>query len=180
MDWLSRHKAEIVCHEKVVRIPLPNGEMLRVLGERPEEKVRHLLSAKVEDQKLKDIIVVRNVSEGEERERAFQILKDKLCNAHVLAYPDGPEDFMIELFNDYDCEIRYHPVEYKDRILAAQNEASKAVNAPAKMLRGLDDQIEHRSDGALYYLDRIWVPLTGDVRTLIIDEAHKSKYSVHP
>ncbi|GKD98489.1 putative reverse transcriptase domain-containing protein, partial [Tanacetum coccineum] len=27
---------------------------------------------------------------------------------------------------------------------------------------------------------RIWVPLTGDVRTLIMDKAHKSKYSVHP
>ncbi|GJU25201.1 putative reverse transcriptase domain-containing protein [Tanacetum coccineum] len=32
----------------------------------------------------------------------------------------------------------------------------------------------------MYYLDRIWVPLKGEVRTLIIDEAHKSKYSVHP
>ncbi|GJU84375.1 putative reverse transcriptase domain-containing protein [Tanacetum coccineum] len=39
---------------------------------------------------------------------------------------------------------------------------------------------EHRSDGALYYLDRIWVPLKGDVRTLIIDKAYKSKYSIHP
>ncbi|GKE95330.1 putative reverse transcriptase domain-containing protein [Tanacetum coccineum] len=39
--------------------------------------------------------------------------------------------------------------------------------------------IELRNDGALYYLDRIWVPLKGDVRTLIMDEAHKSKYSVH-
>ncbi|GKB13632.1 putative reverse transcriptase domain-containing protein [Tanacetum coccineum] len=48
MDWLSRHKAEIVFHEKVVRIPLPNGEMLRVLGERPEEMAKHLMSAKVE------------------------------------------------------------------------------------------------------------------------------------
>ncbi|GJZ93665.1 reverse transcriptase domain-containing protein [Tanacetum coccineum] len=35
MDWLSRHKAKIVFQEKVVRIPLPNGEMLRVLRERP-------------------------------------------------------------------------------------------------------------------------------------------------
>ncbi|GJU22125.1 putative reverse transcriptase domain-containing protein, partial [Tanacetum coccineum] len=46
--------------------------------------------------------------------------------------------------------------------------------------RGIDEMIELRSDGALYYLDRIWVPLKGDVRTLIMDEAHKSKYSVHP
>ncbi|GJU55756.1 putative reverse transcriptase domain-containing protein [Tanacetum coccineum] len=68
---------------------------------------------------------------GEEQENAFQTLKDKLCNALVLALPDGPEDFVvycdasglglgcvlmqrgkrrwIELFSDYDYEIRYHP-----------------------------------------------------------------------
>ncbi|GKF95354.1 putative reverse transcriptase domain-containing protein, partial [Tanacetum coccineum] len=40
--------------------------------------------------------------------------------------------------------------------------------------------MERRSDGAWYYLDRIWVPLTGDVRTLIMDKAHKSKCLVHP
>ncbi|GKF13370.1 putative reverse transcriptase domain-containing protein [Tanacetum coccineum] len=45
------------------------------------------------------------------------------------------------------------------------------------MLRGLDKQMEHRSDGAWYYLDRIWVHLTGDVRTLIMGKAHKSKYA---
>ncbi|GJS21067.1 putative reverse transcriptase domain-containing protein [Tanacetum coccineum] len=33
MDWLSRHRAEIVCHERIVRIPLPHGEILRVYGE---------------------------------------------------------------------------------------------------------------------------------------------------
>nr|GEY92945.1 hypothetical protein [Tanacetum cinerariifolium] len=63
MDWLSMDKAEIVCHEKVVRIPLPHGEMLRVIGERPEEKVKHLMSAKAEGQKLEEVIVVRNFSE---------------------------------------------------------------------------------------------------------------------
>ncbi|GJW10502.1 putative reverse transcriptase domain-containing protein [Tanacetum coccineum] len=42
MDWLSKHKAKIICHEKVVRIPLRNGKTLRVIGERPEEKVGHL------------------------------------------------------------------------------------------------------------------------------------------
>ncbi|GKF94862.1 hypothetical protein Tco_0284562 [Tanacetum coccineum] len=63
-DWLSKHKAEIVCHEKVVRIPLLNDELLIVLGERPEDKVRHLLSAKSKEQKLKDIIVVRNFSKA--------------------------------------------------------------------------------------------------------------------
>ncbi|GKD17357.1 putative reverse transcriptase domain-containing protein [Tanacetum coccineum] len=49
----------------------------------------------------------------------------------------------------------------------------------ATILKGLDEIIKLRNNGALYYLDRIWVPLKGDVGTLIMDEAHKSKYSVH-
>nr|GEU33847.1 hypothetical protein [Tanacetum cinerariifolium] len=146
---------------------------------------------------------------GEEQELAFQTLKDKLCNAHVLALPDGPKDFLrrwIELFSDYDCEIRYHPSKanvvadalsrkervkprrvramnmilqssIKDRILAAQKEV---VDVIAGLQKGLDEMIEQISDGTLYYLDRIWVPLKGDVRTLIMDEAHNSNYSVHP
>ncbi|GJV35784.1 putative reverse transcriptase domain-containing protein [Tanacetum coccineum] len=65
----------------------------------------------------------------------------------------------------------------KDRILAAQKEA---VDESAGLQKGLDKMIEQRSDGTLYYLDRIWVPLKGEVRTLIMDKAHKSKYSVHP
>ncbi|GJY00748.1 putative reverse transcriptase domain-containing protein [Tanacetum coccineum] len=32
---------------------------------------------------------------GEEQENAFQTLKDKLCNAPVLALPDGLEDFIV-------------------------------------------------------------------------------------
>ncbi|GKA19495.1 putative reverse transcriptase domain-containing protein [Tanacetum coccineum] len=65
----------------------------------------------------------------------------------------------------------------KDNILAAQKEAS---DKPAEKQRGLDEQIECRSNRALYYLDRISVPLKGNVRTLIMDEAHKSNYSIHP
>ncbi|GJT42485.1 putative reverse transcriptase domain-containing protein [Tanacetum coccineum] len=440
MDWLSNHKAEIICHEKVVRIPLPDGKVLRVLGEKPKEKARFLMGNKAGDKKREEIVVdrdflklipeatsvakspyhlppseleelsrqlkelqdkgfirpssstwgapnryplpriddlfdqlqgsqffskidlrsgyhqlrvheddisktvfrtryrhfeftvmpfgltntlavfmdlmnrvcrpyldkfvivfiddiliysktreehveylrfIENFSKiaksltiltqkcktfdwGEEQELAFQILKDKLYNAHVLALPDGPKDFEVycdasgiglgcvlmqrgrviayasrqlkihknnytthdlefgvvvfalkiwrhylygtkSLFSDYDCEIRYHPGKanlvagslskkervkpmrvramnmtlqssIKDRILSAQKEA---VDESARLQKGLDEMMEQRSDGTLYYLDRIWVPLKCEVRTLIMDEAHKSKYSVH-
>ncbi|GKC81507.1 putative reverse transcriptase domain-containing protein, partial [Tanacetum coccineum] len=59
MDWLSNHKAEIIYHEKVVRIPLLDGKVLRILGERPEEKARLLMSVKASDKKQGEIIVVR-------------------------------------------------------------------------------------------------------------------------
>nr|GEU76941.1 putative reverse transcriptase domain-containing protein [Tanacetum cinerariifolium] len=108
--------------------------------------------------------------------------------------------------SDYDCKIRYHPGKanvvadaltqkervkpkrvrainmtlqpsIKDRILVAQKEV---VDESVGLQKGLDEMIEQRSDGTLYYLNQIWVPLKGDVRTLIMDEAHKSKYYVHP
>ncbi|GJZ71697.1 putative reverse transcriptase domain-containing protein, partial [Tanacetum coccineum] len=90
---------------------------------------------------------------GEKQENAFQTLKDKLCNAHVLALPDGPEDFVA------CCD---------------------ASSLRLVLQKGLDEMIKQRSDGTLYYLDQIWVPLKGEVRTLIMDEAHKLKYSLHP
>ncbi|GJS87001.1 putative reverse transcriptase domain-containing protein [Tanacetum coccineum] len=60
MDWLPNYKAEIICHEKVVRIPLPDGKVLRVLGEGPEEKARFLMGAKAGDKKQEEIVVVRD------------------------------------------------------------------------------------------------------------------------
>nr|GEY86007.1 hypothetical protein [Tanacetum cinerariifolium] len=61
MDWLSDHKAKINCYEKVVRIPLLDDKVLRVLGERPEEKVIHLMSAKASDKKQGEIVVEEHV-----------------------------------------------------------------------------------------------------------------------
>ncbi|GJT57291.1 putative reverse transcriptase domain-containing protein [Tanacetum coccineum] len=219
----------------------------------------HVDPSKVEA--VKNWKAPRTPTEGEEQELAFQTLKDKLCNAPVLALPDGPKDFVvyydesrlglgcvliqrgkviayasrqlkvheknytthdlelraivfalkiwrhylygtktviymdhkslqhnfsqkelnmrqrhwIDLFSDYDCEIRYRPG--KANVVAYSLSRKKRVKPKRK---GLDEMMEQRSDGTLYYLDRIWVPLKGDVRTLIMDEAHKSKYSVHP
>ncbi|GJV59887.1 hypothetical protein Tco_1465987 [Tanacetum coccineum] len=60
MDWLSNYKAKIICHEKVVRIPLSGGKVLRVLGERPEDKAILLMSAKANERKHEEIVVVRD------------------------------------------------------------------------------------------------------------------------
>ncbi|GJU21108.1 putative reverse transcriptase domain-containing protein [Tanacetum coccineum] len=115
----------------------------------------------------------------------------------------------IELLSDYECEIKYHPgkanvVAYalsrkerlkprrvramsitihsglKTKILEEQGEASKDLKAPAEWLRGVETDFERRDNGEIYFFDRIWIPSVGDVRKLIMDEAHTSRYSVHP
>ena len=39
MDWLSKYQAEIVCHDKVIWIPLPSGETLSIQGEKSDAPV---------------------------------------------------------------------------------------------------------------------------------------------
>ncbi|GJY73877.1 putative reverse transcriptase domain-containing protein [Tanacetum coccineum] len=43
-----------------IRIPLSDGKVLRVIGERPEEKMRHLRSARTKEQKQRETVVVRD------------------------------------------------------------------------------------------------------------------------
>ncbi|GKB09245.1 putative reverse transcriptase domain-containing protein [Tanacetum coccineum] len=63
MDWLSEYKAEIVCHEKVVRIPLESGEILYVQGEHTLGISKALSNVKVDEPKLSDISIVRDFIE---------------------------------------------------------------------------------------------------------------------
>ncbi|XP_076938276.1 uncharacterized protein LOC143606377 [Bidens hawaiensis] len=115
----------------------------------------------------------------------------------------------VELLNDYDCEIRYHkgkanvvadalsrkerekPLRVRalgltiqtsltTRIRDAQREALKPQNVRFEKLRGLENEFVTKSDGTLYLLDRVWVPLYGNLRNLVLDEAHNSGYSIHP
>nr|GEV08408.1 reverse transcriptase domain-containing protein [Tanacetum cinerariifolium] len=181
MDWFIRHKAKIVCHEKVVRIPLPYGKILRVLGEKPKEKVRYLMSAKTEEQKLKDIVVVRKFSE-----RYYMDLMNRVCRPYlakfmivlidgILIYSKTKEEhkmhlgLILELIKKEKLYVKFSKL----------NSGCKKYSSLVEMMRRLDKQMERRSDEVWYNLDRIWVPLTGDMRTLIMDDVHKSKYLVH-
>ncbi|GJU20355.1 putative reverse transcriptase domain-containing protein [Tanacetum coccineum] len=60
IDWLSKRKFVIVCHEKVVEIPLEGSRKLRVQGERTLGAAKALMNAKVDEPKVGDISVVRD------------------------------------------------------------------------------------------------------------------------
>ncbi|GJW42142.1 putative reverse transcriptase domain-containing protein [Tanacetum coccineum] len=123
-----------------------------------------------------------------------------LCDAPILALPEGTDDFVVyyDASNQgFGCVLiqsnkeRLKPrraramsmtirSSIKARIREAQSEASKDVNALAEMLKGLDKQLERKEDGGLYLAERIWVPVYGNLRTLIMNEAHATRYYVHP
>nr|GEU71369.1 putative reverse transcriptase domain-containing protein [Tanacetum cinerariifolium] len=71
-------------------------------------------------------------------------------------------------------------------ILEAQTEALKPENLSAEDVRGMlrkdhpKEKLEPRADETLCLNNKSWVPCFGDLRTLIMHESHKSKYSIHP
>ncbi|GKD41563.1 putative reverse transcriptase domain-containing protein [Tanacetum coccineum] len=244
---------------------------------------------------------------GDKQEAAFQLLKQKLCSAPILALPEGSKDFVVycdashkglgavlmqrekvisyasrqlkiheknytthdlelgsvvfslklwrhylygtkctvfmdhkslqhilnqkelnirqrrwfELLSDYDCEIRYHPgkanivadalsrkerskplrvralvmtigLDLPKQILNAQTEARKPENIKNEDVGGMllenskdpkkfrTEKLEPRADGTLCFNGRSWLTCYGDLRTVIMHESHKSKYSIHP
>ncbi|GJX47863.1 hypothetical protein Tco_0273053 [Tanacetum coccineum] len=57
IDWLSKRNFVIVCHEKVVRIPLEGDEILRVHNERTQGVVKTLLNMKIDEPKFRTDLV---------------------------------------------------------------------------------------------------------------------------
>ncbi|GJU27503.1 reverse transcriptase domain-containing protein [Tanacetum coccineum] len=86
MDWLSKYHARIICDEKVIHIPI-NGETLiiRVMEKKSNEK------------RLEDIPVrkTRSIFEAKTKRHLFNCLKQKLCEAPILALPEGNDNFVI-------------------------------------------------------------------------------------
>ncbi|GJU10415.1 putative reverse transcriptase domain-containing protein [Tanacetum coccineum] len=89
----------------------------------------------------------------------------------------------IEPLSDYDCVIRYHSGKANvvtDALSMKDKEPIRKENNGAEGFLGEGEPFEVRSNGMKCLKGRIWLPLFGGLRDLIMLESHKSKYSIHP
>ncbi|GJR43424.1 putative reverse transcriptase domain-containing protein [Tanacetum coccineum] len=347
MDWLSKNKVVIVCHEKVVEILIKEGGILQVYGEHTLGAAKALMNAKIDEPIISDISVVRDFTDvfledllvlppqrqvefridlvpgatpvtkspyrlahsemqelsrqlqelqdkgfirpshspwgalvlfakkkdgsfylrsgyhqlrvheydipktafrtryghfeftvmpfgyewGEKEEEAFQTLKINQCDAPILSLSDGIKDFVvycdasnqglgcvlmqrgkeiayasrqlkiheknytthdlelgavvrwIELFSDYECEIRYYPG--KANVVAGalsrkERVKPRRVRAMAMTIQSGVKKIILAAQSEAFKQENILTErLHGDVRMVILNEAHKSRYSMH-
>ncbi|GJT98170.1 putative reverse transcriptase domain-containing protein [Tanacetum coccineum] len=203
---------------------------------------------------------------GDKQEIAFQLLKQKLCSAPILALPEGSKDFIVycdasikglgvvlmqrekviayasrqlkiheKNYTTHDLELRavvfslklwrhyLYGTKWKANVVAdalsrkeqepplrvralvmtiglnlpkqildAQTEARKLENIKNEDVGGMllekskdpkklrTEKLEPRANGTLCLNGRSWLPCYGDLRTVIMHESHKSKYSIHP
>ncbi|GJV03443.1 putative reverse transcriptase domain-containing protein [Tanacetum coccineum] len=61
--YIDEFEVAIVCHEKVVRIPLEGDEILRVHGECTLGPAKALMNAKVDEPRISDIPVARDITD---------------------------------------------------------------------------------------------------------------------
>nr|GEW66672.1 reverse transcriptase domain-containing protein [Tanacetum cinerariifolium] len=228
---LSTH-AEVVCHEKYIRVPYGNDVLIIQVF---LIQVRKKEEAEILEKQIEDVSVVRDFPELFPEDlfvlppiRQISIVKflghmidssgihvdpakieavknwaspTNPLDIHQFLVPEGSDDFVVY----YDASIRelgvvlmqrtkviayasrqlkIHEKNYTTHDLelgaVAQQEAVKIEYIEAEDNDGMLKKLETRADGMLCLDNRSWLPCYGDMRSLIMHESHKSKYSIHP
>ncbi|GJV86194.1 putative reverse transcriptase domain-containing protein [Tanacetum coccineum] len=141
MDWLSQHKAVIVCHEKVVKIPMKDGRILRVHRERTVGITKALKSAKEDEPKLSDISVVREFED---------VFPEDLSGLP----PQRQVEFCIDLVPEATpiakSPYRLAPLEMQELSGQLQELQDKGFIRPSHSLRGASVLFVKKKDGSLH------------------------------
>ncbi|GJY80188.1 putative reverse transcriptase domain-containing protein [Tanacetum coccineum] len=214
MDWLSKNKAVIVCHEKVVEIPLEGGGILRVQGERTLGVAKALMNTKFRIDLVPGATPVakspyRQVpSEMQELSGQLQELQDKgfirpshypelnkltVKNRYPLPRIDdlfdqlqGARHFSkIDLSARVYLQLRVHEIDIPKTVFRTRYRHFEFTIMPFGLTNALTSKEEHevhlRLVLELLKKEKLYAKFSkGGVRTIIMDEAHKTKYSVHP
>ncbi|GJV41962.1 putative reverse transcriptase domain-containing protein [Tanacetum coccineum] len=112
-------------------------------------------------------------------------LPKKLCSAPIIALPGGSEDFIA--YCDASIKGLGAVLMQREKIEARKPKNIKNEDVGGMLIENSKDpgklkteKLEPRADGTLCLNGKIWLPCYSDLRTMIMHESHKSKYSILP
>ncbi|GJT01410.1 putative reverse transcriptase domain-containing protein [Tanacetum coccineum] len=129
--------------------------------------------------------------------RWLELLSDYDCD---IRYHPGKANVVVDALSRKEREpplrvralVMTISLDLPKQILNAQTEARKPENIKSEDVGGMlienakfpeairEQKLEPRADGTLCLNGKSWLPCYGDLRTVIMHESHKSKYSIHP
>nr|GEX32184.1 putative reverse transcriptase domain-containing protein [Tanacetum cinerariifolium] len=116
---------------------------------------------------------------GEKEENAFQLITQKLYSPPILALSEGSEDFVV--YCDALDKGLSAVLMQREKIEALKPENLEKEDVGGMIRKDIPkEKLEPRADGTLCLNSRSWLPCYGDLRSVIMHESHKLKYSVHP
>nr|GEW54991.1 putative reverse transcriptase domain-containing protein [Tanacetum cinerariifolium] len=156
------------------------------------------------------LIYSKNEKEHKEHLKAILKLLKKEKFAPILALPKGSEDVVVYCDVSHKglgkANVVADALSHKERIetlwvralvmtigldlprqiLKAHIKALKPKNLEKEDVGGMikkdipKEKLEPHADGTLCLNERSWLPYYGDLRSVIMHESYKSKYSIHP
>ncbi|GJX84170.1 reverse transcriptase domain-containing protein [Tanacetum coccineum] len=171
MDWLTKYHGVIICDEKIgCDVFLAHITMKEAKD-------------KSEGKRLEDVPIVRDFHEvfPEDLPRippARQVRVPKLMVTGVV-----PLHYALYRFIEGFSKIAKSMTKLTQKNVKfdwGEKEEAAFQLIKQKLQILTKEKLEPHTDGTLCLNNRSWLPRYGDLRTLIMHESHKSKYSIHP
>ncbi|GKF58090.1 hypothetical protein Tco_0171627, partial [Tanacetum coccineum] len=141
-------------------------------------------------------VVDRPASDSRFLQHWLELLGDYDCEIH---YHPRKANVVVDAFSRKERSkplrvralVMNISLDIPKQIMNAQTEAQKPKNIKNEDVGGMllenskdpekfrMEKLEPRADGTLCLNGRSWLPCYGDLRTVIMHESHKSKYSIH-
>ncbi|GJX09244.1 putative reverse transcriptase domain-containing protein [Tanacetum coccineum] len=170
MDWLTKYHGVIICDEKIVRVPFGCDVFLAHITTKEAKD-------KSEEKRLEDVPIVRDFLEVFPKTAGRLPPVESSRGRYSEDRVSGTTSMAILNFPSDDIWLTNAP---------PQTEALKPKNLTAKDVEGMlrqdltKERLKPRANGTLCLNNRSWLPCYGDLRTLVMCESHKLKYSIHP
>ncbi|GJR24833.1 hypothetical protein Tco_0973360 [Tanacetum coccineum] len=188
-NWLLRHKAEMVCHEKVVKMPW-------------QEVWNNYRSFKVRVGSNGNLLWEASVLLGRKKGCVINTLKFTAMPFGLTNAPTVFMELMSRSKEEYESYVKMIVeslkeenmyMKFSNNVEAEQRGSYLDVEGIKWMLyRGVERrsvaknefeidvrQSDLEMESGSYWLDKVWTFIWRDVRTLAIEEAYTTKYSIH-